>query len=79
VGFDPTNRCLVGRHFIKIAHGRDFRDVSPNKGVFRGTASEKIDVSVNVEELDTVPSSLVAERFEPINLDITTRHRDEHI
>ena len=36
VGIDPTNDCSVDEHFIKVAVGRDFTDVPPNKGVYRG-------------------------------------------
>jgi transglutaminase-like putative cysteine protease len=36
VGVDPTNDCPVTEHFIKVAVGRDFTDVPPNKGVYRG-------------------------------------------
>jgi transglutaminase-like putative cysteine protease len=32
VGVDPTNDCPVTEHFIKVAVGRDFTDVPPNKG-----------------------------------------------
>ncbi|HZZ43331.1 MAG TPA: transglutaminase family protein [Tepidisphaeraceae bacterium] len=80
IGFDPTNGCLVGSNFIKIGHGRDFRDVSPNKGVFRGTADEKIEVTVEMEELPCIPPSLVGERFQTIDL-VTARHRPdtEHV
>ena len=31
---------------MKVAVGRDFRDVPPNRGVYRGSASETIDVTV---------------------------------
>jgi transglutaminase-like putative cysteine protease len=79
IGFDPTNNCLVGDFFIKIAHGRDFRDVTPNKGVFRGAARETIAVGVHVEEMDSVPPALAAERFEPINLDVYPHRREEHL
>ena len=36
VGFDPTNRCMVTQNFVKVGVGRDYRDVPPNKGVYRG-------------------------------------------
>jgi transglutaminase-like putative cysteine protease len=79
IGFDPTNNCLVGRPFIKIAHGRDFRDVTPNKGVFRGAAREKISVEVNVEEMANIPPALAAERFEPIPMEVYAHRREEHL
>jgi transglutaminase-like putative cysteine protease len=63
VGFDPTNRCVVDGRFIKVAVGRDFRDVPPNRGVYRGSASETIDVQVRSEELTSIPPELAAERL----------------
>ena len=38
VGIDPTNDCSVDEQFVKVAVGRDFTDVPPNKGVYRGRA-----------------------------------------
>jgi transglutaminase-like putative cysteine protease len=70
VGFDPTNNCIVGPNFVKVALGRDYRDVPPNRGVFRGKATEAIDVSVHSEELTTIPSELAAERVQPLNIAI---------
>src|SRR5262249_40239233 len=32
LGIDPTNDRLVDDHFVKVATGRDFTDVPPNKG-----------------------------------------------
>ena len=66
VGFDPTNRVPIGEHFVKVAVGRDFRDVPPNKGVYRGSGKEKIKVSVNSRELEAVPPELSPERVNPI-------------
>ena len=40
VGVDPTNNCVANDHFIKVAVGRDFTDVPPNKGVYRGRGVE---------------------------------------
>jgi hypothetical protein len=51
VGFDPANRCVIGGNFVKVAVGRDFRDVPPNRGVYRGNATETIDVAVKSDEL----------------------------
>lgn len=48
VGFDPTNNLYAhGRH-IRVAIGRDYADVPPTKGVFRGDAGSDLDVGVQV-------------------------------
>jgi transglutaminase-like putative cysteine protease len=70
VGFDPANRCIVGGNFVKVASGRDFRDVPPNRGVYRGNALETIDVQVKSEELRSIPPELAAERLQ--SLDVPT-------
>jgi len=66
VGFDPANNCIVGANFVKVGIGRDFRDVPPNKGLYRGNAQETIDVRVASEELPMVPSELAAERVQSL-------------
>ncbi len=39
-GFDPTNNLLVDHHYIKIAHGLDFNDCTPIKGVFSNVSEQ---------------------------------------
>jgi transglutaminase-like putative cysteine protease len=68
IGFDPTNNTPTDEHFVKVAIGRDYRDVPPNRGIYRGKADESIDVQVHSEELKNVPPELAAERY--LNLDI---------
>ncbi len=47
-GLDPTNNRLVDGHYVKVAVGRDFADVSPVKGTYRGTARRELFVEVLV-------------------------------
>jgi transglutaminase-like putative cysteine protease len=72
LGTDPTNRCVVGENFVKLGIGRDYRDVAPNRGVYRGQAREAITVTVTSERLRSVPGHLAAERFEAIPLPTQT-------
>jgi transglutaminase-like putative cysteine protease len=74
VGFDPTNHCTVSQNFVKVGIGRDYRDVPPNKGVYRGKAVESMSVNVNSDELEEVPQALAAERLESIPVDIFSEH-----
>ena len=78
VGFDPTNACIVGANFVKVAIGRDFRDVAPNKGLYRGNAKETIDVRVESEELSMVPSELAAERIHWLKVDTFVEGHNTH-
>ncbi|HEY8751154.1 MAG TPA: transglutaminase family protein, partial [Tepidisphaeraceae bacterium] len=68
IGFDPANNCIVGGNFIKVAVGRHFGDVSPNKGIYRGKANESIEVAVQSEELRVVPPELAAERLQSLSI-----------
>ncbi|MBO9701455.1 MAG: transglutaminase family protein [Sporocytophaga sp.] len=40
-GFDPTNNCRVNIQYIKVAHGRDYNDCSPIKGVLLSLGENK--------------------------------------
>jgi transglutaminase-like putative cysteine protease len=53
---DPTRATFAGDDYIKIAVGRDYSDVPPNRGVWKGRAEETIAVSVKVEPIERVPS-----------------------
>ncbi|HEY0752428.1 MAG TPA: transglutaminase family protein [Ktedonobacteraceae bacterium] len=57
VGFDPTNNMLAGERHIRIAVGRDYADVPPTNGVFRGTTESELSVSVKVYPTATPPPS----------------------
>lgn len=49
LGLDPTNDQAVSHRHIKIAHGRDYADVPPVKGTYRGTGERQLSVEVRVE------------------------------
>ncbi|MEM6279486.1 MAG: transglutaminase family protein [Verrucomicrobiota bacterium] len=49
LGFDPTNNRIPEHQHIKIAHGRDYFDVQPLKGLFVGSGGQVLSVEVDVE------------------------------
>jgi len=51
VGFDPTNDRLINDYFVKVALGRDYRDVSPVRGVYRGSKHSEMSVNVAMDVL----------------------------
>jgi transglutaminase-like putative cysteine protease len=55
VGFDPTNNLITGDRHIRTAIGRDYADVPPTKGVFKGDSSSQLTVSVRVAPSDAPP------------------------
>ena len=48
VGFDPTNCLLAGDRHIRTAIGRDYADVPPTRGIFRGQTPSELAVAVRV-------------------------------
>jgi transglutaminase-like putative cysteine protease len=76
LGVDPTNDQLVNDHYVKVAVGRDFTDVPPNKGVYRGQAAETIFVRVETRLLERLPSLSWQEALPPLNIPLTAiRHK----
>ena len=52
VGFDPTNNLMVATDHIFIGMGRDYSDVAPLDGTFRGNAKQTMYFSVDVAPRD---------------------------
>lgn len=48
VGFDPTNNLIAGERHIRVAVGRDYADVPPTRGIYRGQATSQLEVGVKV-------------------------------
>jgi transglutaminase-like putative cysteine protease len=48
VGFDPTNNRLAEDRHIRVAIGRDYKDVPPTRGVFKGVSAVKSELAVAV-------------------------------
>jgi transglutaminase-like putative cysteine protease len=51
-GLDPTNQQEVGASYVKIAHGRDYDDVAPLRGIYHGPAAHRLEVSVKIAPYD---------------------------
>ena len=50
VGIDPTNDVLACERHIVVATGRDYGDVPPTRGVFKGEAESELTVGVSVRQ-----------------------------
>ena len=48
VGFDPTNDLVTDDRHIRTAVGRDYADVPPTRGIFKGKARSELTVMVHV-------------------------------
>jgi len=47
-GLDPTHNCQVGEQYVKIGNGRDYGDVPPISGNYRGTRDRQMQVEVKI-------------------------------
>jgi transglutaminase-like putative cysteine protease len=68
VGIDPTNDVAVNDHFVKVAVGRDYTDVPPNKGVYCGAGQETILARVETRELERLPTRSWQEQLPPLHV-----------
>lgn len=50
--FDPTNDSVPNDRYVRLAHGRDYNDIVPVKGVYRGQGGQEMTVNVTVSVLD---------------------------
>ncbi|MFN0083852.1 MAG: transglutaminase domain-containing protein [Blastocatellia bacterium] len=50
---DPTHDCAQDARHVRVAVGRDYADVPPTRGVYKGKAEEKMDVVVSVLVVDS--------------------------
>lgn len=48
ISLDPTHNREQTGQYVRVAVGRDYTDVPPTRGIFKGNAKEKMDVKVSV-------------------------------
>lgn len=48
---DPTHNCPQDGRYVRVATGRDYADVPPTRGMYKGSAKEKMAVQVQVGEI----------------------------
>lgn len=48
-GYDPTHRRVPDTRYVKLASGRDYGDIRPVGGTFRGKGTRKMVVEVSVQ------------------------------
>jgi transglutaminase-like putative cysteine protease len=71
VAFDPTNNLPGCERHIRVAVGRDYADVPPTRGVYKGEAESELSVLVSVAPIDApepeeLPPVMVI-RSKPLN------------
>ena len=50
--FDPTHGSVQTSRYVRVAVGRDYADVPPSRGVYKGGATSQLAVSVRVSPID---------------------------
>jgi transglutaminase-like putative cysteine protease len=81
VPFDPTHDRPVDERYVVVGHGRHYDDVPPNKGIFRGVASETLRAEVRTRVTDA-PAAARPEEVQAIDLKVfreLPRHRPERL
>lgn len=56
IGIDPTNDRIARDHHIRIGVGRDYADVPPTKGIYKGDADSELAVAVSVSKTRREPA-----------------------
>jgi len=49
LSLDPTHNSWQTEEYVRVATGRDYADVPPTRGVYKGSADEVLEVNVTVE------------------------------
>jgi transglutaminase-like putative cysteine protease len=78
VGWDPTNNLPAGDRHVRVAVGRDYADVPPTRGVFKGVAvvRSELAVAVSVGSVRTRPGGDTAPFVPWMSHDVSTPRID---
>ncbi|HEU6447239.1 MAG TPA: transglutaminase family protein [Verrucomicrobiae bacterium] len=52
IALDPTHNRQIDETYVKVAVGRDYADVAPVSGNYKGTRNRKMNVSVKIKAVD---------------------------
>ena len=63
VAFDPTNNLVGGDRHIRVAVGRDYADVPPTRGVYKGESQSELSVTVTVSPADHIAPEPITPSF----------------
>ena len=53
-GYDPTHDRLADERYIRVAGGRDYADIRPVSGTYRGPSTKELRVEVQVRTASTI-------------------------
>lgn len=70
IGYDPTGNILPHEHHVTVAVGRNYDEVPPNRGVYRGAANESLGATVKTVEVEAPEFSTYREEVQEIPLPV---------
>ena len=82
IGLDPTHNSYVDDKHIRIAIGRDYEDVPPTRGIYKGIVKSELTVGVHIAETEdeAIPDDLLdnghwtpKEQLEELDSDVEQR------
>ena len=81
VAFDPANNLVGNKRHIRVAIGRDYADVPPTRGIYKGDAESELSVVVIVSPAgaplpEEIPPATVIHSKPRVTLD--NLHYHEH-
>lgn len=71
--YDPTNHCSPDQKYVVVAHGRNYDDVPPNKGVYRGSATESLSATVHTTPTERPDVAGLREQIESIDVPVYSK------
>jgi transglutaminase-like putative cysteine protease len=85
IGIDPTNNIDAGLRHVRVAVGRDYADVPPTRGIFKGVAASELSVAVSVVSSNAIPApepasvetSWVTRARQPVASDLLRQQRQQ--
>ena len=79
VAFDPTNNLVGADRHIRVAMGRDYADVPPTRGVYKGEVQSELSVAVTVSPADKEPVEPVKPSFVVRSRPVLVRSAEKRI
>ena len=70
IPFDPTHNALPDERYVVVGHGRNYDDVPPNRGIYRGGAKETLAAEVRTERVRARPATTFQEEIVGIDLPV---------
>ena len=70
VPFDPTHDRAIDERYVVVGHGRNYDDVPPNKGIFKGNARETLTAEVRTRAATQKAISTLQEEIRQIPLPV---------